>query len=166
MRLPALLALPLVLTSMTAAAEPLARVVLVENIRSVYDGDTFRADIAGWPPIIGLDIPIRVAGIDTPELRSRCDTEEQRERERAMGRAARAMAERLLTQGGMVTLHNVQRGSFFRLVAEVRIDGESLGETLAAAGMAAPFEPSSTPWCLPALDGSGIDAPFPEEPDQ
>ena len=34
----------------------------VERVTSIYDGDTFRADIAGWPPIIGERVPIRLRG--------------------------------------------------------------------------------------------------------
>ena len=42
--------------------------VRVDEITSIYDADTFRANIRGWPPIIDRRIPIRVAGVDTPEL--------------------------------------------------------------------------------------------------
>ena len=41
----------------------------IENIISVYDGDTFRADIRGLPDIIGKNIAIRILGIDTPEIK-------------------------------------------------------------------------------------------------
>ena len=44
---------------------------VVSEVRSVYDGDTFKASIDSWPPIIGKSIGIRVAGIDTPEMRGR-----------------------------------------------------------------------------------------------
>ena len=43
--------------------------VLVKEITSIYDGDTFRANIEGWPPIVGERVPVRLMGIDTPELR-------------------------------------------------------------------------------------------------
>lgn len=49
--------------------------VLVSEVTSIYDGDTFRANIEGWPPIIGERMPIRIKGIDTPELRGKCRQE-------------------------------------------------------------------------------------------
>ena len=36
---------------------------------------TFRANIKGYPPIIGERISIRVNGVDTPELRAKCEAE-------------------------------------------------------------------------------------------
>lgn len=42
---------------------------VVTKVISVYDGDTFRANIAGLPPIIGENMPIRLGSVDTPEIR-------------------------------------------------------------------------------------------------
>ncbi|WP_206062544.1 thermonuclease family protein [Kushneria phosphatilytica] len=58
----------------------------VQQVTSIYDGDTFRADLAGpngepWPDIIGHRAPIRVAGVDTPEIRAECDAEKQAARQ-------------------------------------------------------------------------------------
>ena len=47
----------------------------IEKIISVYDGDTFRADIRGLPDIIGKNIAIRILGIDTPEIKGKCEEE-------------------------------------------------------------------------------------------
>lgn len=148
MRFRVLMTLPLAVFSLQGSAEPLADVALVKSVQSVYDGDTLRADIAGWPAIVGTNMPIRVAGVDTPELRSGCETDEQRERERTLAREARDYAANLLGQADIITLHNVQRGSFFRLLAEVRVDGESLGDALLTEGLAVPFESGADPWCL------------------
>jgi len=43
--------------------------VVITEITSIYDGDTFRCTIKDWPRIIGYRIPVRVAGIDCPELK-------------------------------------------------------------------------------------------------
>jgi len=43
--------------------------VVVSEVTSIYDGDTFRCTIKDWPRIIGYRIPVRVAGIDCPELK-------------------------------------------------------------------------------------------------
>ena len=47
------------------------------EITSIYDGDTFRANIKGFPAVIGEHMSIRINGIDTPELRGKCDKEKQ-----------------------------------------------------------------------------------------
>ena len=49
--------------------------LVVEKYLSAYDGDTFRMNISDVHPIIGRDMPIRLRGVDTPEIRGRCDEE-------------------------------------------------------------------------------------------
>jgi len=41
------------------------------NVLSIYDGDTFKVNIDGFPPICGKEISIRIRGIDAPEIKSR-----------------------------------------------------------------------------------------------
>ncbi len=45
--------------------------------RSCYDGDTCRFDIPKPHPFFGENIPVRIAGIDTPERQGKCDQEKQ-----------------------------------------------------------------------------------------
>ncbi|MCU7934124.1 MAG: thermonuclease family protein [Candidatus Thiodiazotropha sp. (ex Dulcina madagascariensis)] len=105
----------------------------VARVVSIYDADTFRVDIAGWPPIIGHNVPIRVIGIDAPEMRGRC------EQERTLARLARAMTVALLNRATNIELRAVRRGKYFRLLAEVWVDGVSLGRQLIDAGLARPY---------------------------
>jgi len=42
---------------------------------SNYDGDTIKFNLPGLHPIIGNKINIRVNGIDTPEIRGKCEQE-------------------------------------------------------------------------------------------
>ncbi len=42
---------------------------VVAEVTSIYDGDTFRCNIDGYPGIAGERIGIRINGIDTPEMR-------------------------------------------------------------------------------------------------
>jgi endonuclease YncB( thermonuclease family) len=60
----------------------------------VLDGDTFEARVQVWP---GMQITtrVRLRGIDTPELRARCDDE------RVKALAARAALARLLAEGSV-----------------------------------------------------------------
>ena len=43
----------------------------VSRVVSVYDRDTFRADLVGVSDIIGKNIGIRINGIDTPEINNK-----------------------------------------------------------------------------------------------
>jgi len=49
---------------------------------------------------------------------------------------AREVTEKALLGGTKIELCNVQRGKYFRVVAEVWIDGESLADALKAKGLA------------------------------
>ncbi|MGP9796216.1 thermonuclease family protein [Halomonas sp. 86] len=113
--------------------------VTVDEVTSVIDGDTFRAQINEWPPVIGERIPIRIADINAPERRSRCDTEEEKERERALAADARIYLVERLRGADVIELRNIQRGSFFRVIAEVWVDGESAGQDMLEAGHAVPY---------------------------
>jgi len=107
-----------------------ARAELVAGI----DGDTFRARIPGWPDIIGRDIRVRLAGVDTPELRARCDAELQ------AARAARDFANARLRAARQIELRHIRRGNYFRLVAEVWLDGRQLAAELIAAGLGRAYD--------------------------
>lgn len=96
----------------------------VSRIISVYDGDTFRADIDSLPSIVGKNISIRINGIDTPEIRGRC----QYEKELAL--KARDFVKKRLFSAREIKLSNIQRGKYFRLVADIVVDNVSLGQEL------------------------------------
>ena len=71
----------------------------------------------GLPAVFGDDINIRVAGVDTPEIRGKSPAE------KALAIEARDRVRELLTNAKTIDLLNVERGKYFRLVASVRIDG-------------------------------------------
>lgn len=123
--------------------------VRVDEIAAVYDGDTFTATIHDWPPIIGERIPVRIAGIQSPERRSRCDTEADKERERELAAEARIYLVERLRGAESVELRQIERGSFFRIIAEVWADGENVGQEMIEAGHALPYVTgqSGQAWC-------------------
>ena len=45
--------------------------VEASKINSVYDGDTFRCNIDGFPAIVGKNIKIRIKGMNTPEMKDK-----------------------------------------------------------------------------------------------
>ena len=114
----------------------------VTKINSVYDGDTFRADISNIHPLIGENIAIRVAGVDTPEIRGKCDTE------KALAIEARDFVKSKLNNSTNIILKNVQRGKYFRIVADVYIDGISLTSLLLTKELAYPYQGGKKEsWC-------------------
>lgn len=105
-------------------------IVFVSSVVSVYDADTFRVDIDAWPPIVGKNVPIRVLGVDAPEIRGKCPSE------KLAAKQARAFTLSSLSGATQIELRNIKRGKYFRLLAEVYIDGNSLSEMLIDAGHA------------------------------
>ncbi len=115
----------------------------VLKVTSVFDGDSFRADLKGFPAIVGEHMAIRINGIDTPELRGECDKEKQ------LARAAKQFSVERLRVAKNITLKNIRRGKYFRLIADVYIDGVSLGEQLIKHGHAVKYFGQTKPnWCM------------------
>lgn len=89
-----------------------------------YDGDTITVTIPEWPPIVGEAMPIRVRGVDTPEIRGKCQSE------KALAREARLFTRKAIASAHVLELSELERGKYFRLVADVIVDGVSLSELL------------------------------------
>ena len=105
-------------------AAPEYGTVTVSKVISVYDGDTFRVDIDSLPPIVGKNIPIRLNGIDTPEIRGKCQYEKD------LALKARDFVRNKLANAKEIKLTKLQRGKYFRVVADVYVDGVSLEQEL------------------------------------
>jgi len=134
--------LALLVTSISVGAKMNYGVVLVTEIASVYDADTFRVNIDGWPAFAGLNMPVRVNKVDAPEIRGKCL------KEKALAKQARLFTFNFL-QSGAVELKNVTRGKYFRLVADVYVDGKNLGDELIKVGYARFYDGKSkrAGWC-------------------
>ncbi|MCX4027487.1 thermonuclease family protein [Endozoicomonas sp. SM1973] len=115
---------------------------VVKEVTSIYDGDTFRVNIKGWPNIVGERISIRVKGVDTPEIRGQC------EKEKKLARKAKQHTVSLLRSAKKIELRNMQRGKYFRILANVYIDGKSLTDSLIKAKLARPYDGGKRQgWC-------------------
>jgi len=124
MRLNILLLALLALSVFSAQAKPQYGTVTVSKVINVYDGDTFRVNIDSLPPIVGKNIPIRVNGVDTPEIRGKCQYEKD------LALEARDFVRAKLANAKEIKLTNLQRGKYFRVVANVVVDGVSLEREL------------------------------------
>lgn len=112
---------------------------IVTEVTSIYDGDTFRCNIKGYPPIIGENMPVRIKGIDTPELR------DKRKDVKELAYKAKDFTVRKLRTAKVIKLKDMERGKYFRIVAVVEIDGKSLAEQLLANGLAKPYNGGKRP---------------------
>ena len=108
-----------------------------------YDGDTITFNLPKLHPIIGKKIAVRVNGIDTPEIRGKCD------KEKYDAKQAKGMVEDLLKDAERIDLKNLQRGKYFRIIADVYADGENLAKALVDSGMAVRYNggKKNSRWC-------------------
>ncbi len=114
----------------------------VEVIK-VIDGDSFVVRIALWPQM-EIVTTVRVAEIDTPELRGKCETE------RKLAKHAERFSRRWLDKG-QVFITNVKNDKYGnRVVAHVtRSDQTTLAEALLSASLAQPYPQKNKQkaWC-------------------
>lgn len=113
--------------------------ITVSSVTKVYDGDTFTVNIANVHPIIGEAISIRIIGIDTPELKSK------NPKTKAKACQARDYVANRLHQAKVIELVNIQRDKYFRILAEVFVDGINLGDELIEVGHAQPYDGGTKP---------------------
>lgn len=116
--------------------------VVVDEVTSIYDGDTFRVNINDWPAIVGQRISVRLAGIDTPEMRGKCQAEKD------LARKAKQFTVSMLRSANTIELKDMRRGKYFRILADVFLDGENLGENLIKSKLAVRYDGGTKlDWC-------------------
>ena len=116
--------------------------VTVSKVISVYDGDTFRVNIGSLPPIVGKNIPIRLEGVDTPEIQGKCQYEKD------LAIKARDFVRKKLDNAKEIMLNNLKRGKYFRIVADVTVDGVSLEQELLENELAYKYSGGKkSSWC-------------------
>jgi len=137
-----LLLLTLSLGVFSVQAAPEYATVTVSKVISVYDGDTFRVDIDSLPPIVGKNIPIRLNGVDTPEIQGKCQYEKD------LALKARDFVRNKLANAKEIKLTKLQRGKYFRVVADVILDGVSLEKELLENELAYKYSGGKkSSWC-------------------
>lgn len=111
-----------------------------------YDGDTCMMSLPGIHPLFGDHIPVRLAGIDTPEMKGQC------EREKQLARQARDLVRLALSGAGAIHLRKASRDKYFRIDARVMADGQDLSQILITHGLAVPYDggTKTKDWCVEA----------------
>lgn len=115
----------------------------VEYVKN-YDADTLTVNIPGLHPLVGKNMKIRVRGVDTPEVRTKNKCEKSK------GRHAKKLVKNLLKKAKRIDLTNIERGKYFRIVADVIIDGNNLTHYLVKNGLGYPYEGGTKKtinWC-------------------
>jgi len=117
-----------------------------------YDGDSITMNLPGLHPILGKEIVIRVAGVDTPEIKGQC-TEEK-----AKAREAKRFVKSILQDAKTIDLYKISRGKYFRILADVQVDGQDLGTILVDRGLAVEYYggKKTKDWCGSGFDWIGL----------
>lgn len=89
-----------------------------------YDGDTIQFSIPDVHPLLGQKISVRVLGLDTPEVKGKLPCEKE------VARTAQRFVESILKNAKVINLEDVSRDKYFRILATVKADGQSLTDIL------------------------------------
>ena len=97
--------------------------IYAEYVRN-YDGDTVTVDLVDLRDIdldgtyapLWDNIGIRVAGVDTPEIRGKCPAE------KVLAKQAKYLVRDALKDAEFITLRNPKRGKYFRIVADIILE--------------------------------------------
>ena len=117
--------------------------VIVDEVTSIYDGDTFRVNINSYPNVIGKKIAVRINGIDTPEIKGKC------QKEKDLAQKSKQLTVSLLRNAKKIELRNIQRGKYFRIVADVFVDEKSLADIQITNNLAVRYDGGTKikDWC-------------------
>jgi micrococcal nuclease len=105
------------------------------TVHECYDGDTCTITLSDpfLPPVLGERIPVRLAGIDTPELRGDCAAEI------SAAYQARDLLRAHIAQAVRIDLVGAERDKYFRLRGRLIADGQDLSALLLHSGLAVPY---------------------------
>ena len=129
--------------------------IQVKYLRN-YDGDTITVELTELGEmdkdskfsLFWKKMSVRVNGVDTPEIRTRCA------QEKVLGKQAKALVKDVLKDAEYLSLRNVKRGKYFRIVADIIInpgtpDEVNLKDILLESGLAVAYDggKKTKNWC-------------------
>ncbi len=101
------------------------------KIKSVYDGDTIRADISLGFGLLIRNQKIRLLNINAPEVRGPL---------KESGRKSRDyLRSRILNKNVILKTYRDKKGKYGRWLAEIYIDNENINDTMVKLGYAESF---------------------------
>lgn len=114
------------------------------KVTGVIDGDTLRAEMIGAPKPLN-HVLIRISGIDTPEIRGKCESEKEKAQE------AKSFLNKKLSSAYAVTFGTIDWDKYGgRILAEIYFDGVAVSQIMIDAGYAVPYhgEKKNFNWCI------------------
>jgi len=114
------------------------------KITGVVDGDTLRAEIVGMYSPLNR-VLIRIAGIDTPEIRGHCPQEKE------LAQSAKKYLSQKLLETRAITMGTMEWDKYGgRILADVYFEGQDVGKMMINAGFAMPYSGSKKGehWCV------------------
>lgn len=117
-----------------------------------YDADTITFDIPNVHPLLGMKVSIRVRHVDTPEIKGKGKCEKD------AARTAQRLVENQLKGAKRIDLQNIGRDKYFRILADVVIDGHQLKDILLKKKLAYAYEGGTKEkidWCPRVAGDSG-----------
>jgi endonuclease YncB( thermonuclease family) len=115
-----------------------------------YDADTVTVSVPDIHPLFGHEISVRLRGIDTPELKTEDDCEKK------LALEAKAVVANVLRNANRIELQDIDRDKYFRVLANVVVDGESLSDLLLRSHLAYPYDGGTKrriDWCAFRVGG-------------
>lgn len=106
-------------TSSDACAHDATTFRCVKYLKN-YDADTVTVQIPGVHPLLGEKISVRVRHIDAPEIKGKLPCEKE------AARIAQRLVENQLKRAKRIDLKNVDRDKYFRVLADIEVDGKDL----------------------------------------
>ena len=107
-----------------------------------YDGDTCYVTAPSLPVPL-QNMSIRILGIDTPEIRGKC------EEEKKLALEAREFANKMFRDANSIEFANLDWDKYGgRILADVYIDGKSYKDEIINTGLARPYDGGTKQeWC-------------------
>lgn len=121
--------------------EPTNDLIGVELV-SCFDADTCTVNIQNLPDVFGRKLPVRLAGIDAPEINGQC------EEEKAKALAAKTYLNSRLKHAKVLAFKDATRDKYFRLDVVIIADGKNVNQELVEMGFARPYKGGKRQgWC-------------------
>jgi endonuclease YncB( thermonuclease family) len=110
--------------------------------RVCYDGDTCYIDVPFLPDSL-RKMSIRILGIDTPEIRGKCDKEKE------LALEAREFANKAFREANEIDYQDLAWDKYGgRLLTNVYLDGKLYSKMIIDAGLARPYDGGTKEgWC-------------------
>ncbi len=97
---------------------------------NIYDAQTILVDLPEYPALIGEKVTVKIGGIETPKIKGQCAKESR------LAAEAKAFTEKTLKNAELIDLTNMQRGKYFKIIADVLVNDDDFASRLVEKGYA------------------------------